>query len=200
MHTKRLFDVVVSAVLLLVTLPAQVAVAILVASRLGRPVLFKQERPGLGGKPFTMYKFRTMVPVNETLGLLDDSSRMTELGRVLRSSSLDELPTLWNVIKGDMSLVGPRPLLVSYLALYSEEEARRHDVRPGVTGLAQVSGRNLLSWGDRLRLDVEYVDHQSFSADLRILFLTLLATVRRHGISAPGEATMAHFTGTAKSD
>ncbi|WP_256793809.1 sugar transferase [Terrabacter sp. Ter38] len=193
-RAKRGFDLVVAVPLLLVTLPAQLVVAAVVARRLGRPVLFSQQRPGLGGEPFTLYKFRTMVPVNEALGLVDDGARMTDCGRWLRSTSLDELPTLWNVVRGDMSLVGPRPLLVAYLPLYTPTEARRHDVRPGVTGLAQVSGRNAISWDDRLRLDVEYVDRASFALDVSILWRTVMSVGRRQGISAPDHDTMPLLT------
>lgn len=191
---KRAFDLAVAIPLLIVSLPIQLLVAGLVARRLGRPVLFTQRRPGLAGTPFTLYKFRTMLPVNEALGLLDDGARMTDLGRWLRSTSLDELPTLWNVVRGDMSLVGPRPLLVAYLPLYTPEEAQRHDVRPGVTGLAQVSGRNAISWDDRLRLDVEYVEQSSLALDLDILWRTMTSVGRRQGITAPDHDTMPLLT------
>ncbi|GAA2493708.1 sugar transferase [Terrabacter carboxydivorans] len=191
---KRALDLVVSLLLLLLSLPVQAVLALMVARRLGRPVLFEQPRPGLGGHPFILRKFRTMVPVNPALGLVDDSARMTDFGRWLRSTSLDELPTLWNVVRGDMSLVGPRPLLVAYLPLYTPEEARRHDVRPGVTGLAQVSGRNAISWDDRLRLDVEYVERSSLALDLKILWRTLTSVTRRQGISAPDHDTMPLLT------
>ncbi|WP_043649985.1 sugar transferase [Terracoccus sp. 273MFTsu3.1] len=194
-HTaKRAFDLAVSLPLFIVSLPVQCVIAFIVARRLGSPVIFAQPRPGLKGVPFTLYKFRTMVPVNEALGLVDDSSRMTDLGRWLRSTSLDELPTLWNVVRGDMSLVGPRPLLVAYLPLYTPEEARRHDVRPGITGLAQVSGRNAIGWDDRLRLDVDYVERASLTLDLRILWRTLTSVTRREGISAPDHETMPLLT------
>ncbi len=179
----------------ILSLPLQVAVAVLVAVKLGRPVLFTQKRPGLHGKPFTMVKFRTMLPVDAARGWTDDASRMTSLGRALRTTSLDELPTLWNVVRGDMSLVGPRPLLMQYLPRYSAEQARRHEVPPGLTGLAQISGRNALSWEDKLRLDVEYVDARSLRLDLKILWATVFAVIRRDGITAAGEATMWEFMG-----
>jgi len=170
--------------------------ALVVRITLGGPVLFRQVRPGLHGRPFRMIKFRTMTDARDADGaLLPDAQRLTPLGRFLRATSLDELPELWNVIRGDMSLVGPRPLLMEYLPLYSAEQARRHEVRPGVTGWAQVNGRNSLSWERRLEMDVWYVDHQSFWLDLRILVMTVGKVVRRDGISADGEATMPKFTG-----
>lgn len=191
---KRAFDVLVSVPLFIVSLPVQAVLALLVARRLGRPVFFEQSRPGLGGRPFRLRKFRTMVPVNDALGLVDDSVRMTDFGRWLRSTSLDELPTLWNVVRGEMSLVGPRPLLVAYLPLYTPEESKRHDVRPGVTGLAQVSGRNAISWDERLRLDVEYVERSSLRLDLEILWRTVASVARRDGITAPEHETMPLLT------
>ncbi|MEW1954935.1 sugar transferase [Terrabacter sp. NPDC080008] len=194
---KRVFDLLVAVPIFIVSLPVQAVVALLVRRRLGSPVLFRQERPGLDGHPFTMVKFRTMLDVNPEIGLVDDASRLTELGRVLRSTSLDELPTLWNVVRGDMSLVGPRPLLMQYLSLYSADQARRHLVRPGLTGLAQISGRNALSWEDKFRLDVEYVDRGSLLLDAKILMATALTVVRRDGISASGSATMPVFEGSA---
>jgi lipopolysaccharide/colanic/teichoic acid biosynthesis glycosyltransferase len=163
--------------------------------RLGRPVLFRQQRPGLHNQPFDMLKFRTMLPVDPTKGQISDASRMTPLGGVLRSSSLDELPTLWNIVRGDMSLVGPRPLLMQYLERYSPEQARRHETKPGLTGLAQVSGRNALTWEEKFRHDVDYVDTQSLGLDLRIIARTVLSVIRRDGISAAGEATMPEFRG-----
>jgi lipopolysaccharide/colanic/teichoic acid biosynthesis glycosyltransferase len=199
LRAKRALDFTVSVIALAVTLPIQGAVAIAVRLRLGRPVLFRQIRPGLQGELFTIFKFRTMRPVDPARGRIDDSSRLTPLGRVLRSASLDELPTLWNVVRGDMSLVGPRPLLPQYLERYSVEQARRHDVRPGLTGLAQVSGRNALAWEDRLRLDVEYVQRQSFALDLRILLKTLGTVARRQGITAAGGAPMPEFLGSRPS-
>jgi lipopolysaccharide/colanic/teichoic acid biosynthesis glycosyltransferase len=199
LRVKRALDLTGSLIALVVTVPLQGAVALAVRLKLGRPVLFRQIRPGLQGDLFTILKFRTMRPVDPARGWIDDSSRLTSLGRVLRSASLDELPTLWNVVRGDMSLVGPRPLLPQYLDRYSSDQSRRHDVRPGLTGLAQVSGRNGLSWEDRLRLDVEYVQRQSFALDLRILLKTLGTVVRREGITAPGAATMTEFLGTRPS-
>jgi len=164
--------------------------------RMGRPVLFVQQRPGLNSKPFYIYKFRTMLSTrDENNQLLADVHRMTSLGNFLRKYSLDELPQLFNVLKGDLSLVGPRPLLMEYLPLYSVEQARRHLVRPGVTGLAQVSGRNAISWEDKFKLDVWYVDHQSFGLDVKILLLTVKKVLLSEGVSAEGEATMSRFTG-----
>lgn len=192
---KRALDLLLSVPALVISLPVQAAVALLVRLRLGSPVLFRQQRPGLHGEPFELLKFRSMLPVDEARGLTDDASRMTGLGAFLRSSSLDELPTLWNIVRGEMSLVGPRPLLMQYLARYSAEQSRRHDTRPGLTGLAQVSGRNALTWEEKFRLDVEYVDHQSFLLDLAIIARTILSVLRRDGISADGQATMPEFTG-----
>lgn len=193
---KRLFDVVVSAVALVVLSPVLVVVALLVRKRLGSPVLFRQIRPGRDGKPFEMVKFRTMLDANDETGTpLADADRLTPFGALLRSTSLDELPELWNVLRGDMSLVGPRPLLVDYLRLYSPEQMRRHEVRPGVTGWAQVNGRNALGWAERFELDVWYVDNRGFWLDLKVLFMTVGKLIRRDGISAPGSATMDRFTG-----
>jgi lipopolysaccharide/colanic/teichoic acid biosynthesis glycosyltransferase len=193
---KRVADVAVAGPLLVVTAPVQAAVAVAVAGRLGRPVLFRQRRPGRDGVPFTILKFRTMRPLDAAACHLDDASRLTSLGRFLRATSLDELPTLVNVLRGDMSLVGPRPLLMAYLPRYSPTQARRHEVRPGLTGLAQVSGRNAVGWDERLALDVEYVDTRSLRLDLAILARTVAAVVRREGISADGEATMPEFLGS----
>lgn len=194
---KRLFDTVVSMVaLVLLALPLLVLM-LLVRVKLGAPVFFKQLRPGLHGKPFRMVKFRTMTDERDIAGiLLSDSLRLTSFGRFLRSSSLDELPELWNVLKGDMSLVGPRPLLMEYVPLYSKEQLRRHEVRPGITGWAQVNGRNALSWDKKFELDVWYVDNQSMLLDIKILRLTAIKVVLRDGISAPGDATMPVFTGS----
>jgi lipopolysaccharide/colanic/teichoic acid biosynthesis glycosyltransferase len=193
---KRLFDLAVAVSLLTLLSAPLLLLALLVRVSLGGPVLFRQVRPGLHGRPFRMIKFRTMTDGRDADGaLLPDAQRLTPLGRFLRATSLDELPELWNVIRGDMSLVGPRPLLMEYLPLYSAEQARRHEVRPGVTGWAQVNGRNSLSWERRLEMDVWYVDHQSFWLDLRILVMTVGKVVRRDGISADGEATMPKFTG-----
>lgn len=192
---KRAFDLVTAAVLLVISAPIQSVVAAAVALKLGRPVLFRQPRPGLNGEIFTMLKFRTMLPVDPARGLESDADRLTSFGHKLRSTSLDELPTLWNVLRGDMSLVGPRPLLVEYLDRYTPRQARRHEVRPGVTGLAQVSGRNALSWEEKFELDVEYVERRSLSLDLRILFATVRSVLRRQGINQQGEATMPKFEG-----
>lgn len=196
---KRAFDTVGSVAGLLLLLPVIVLVAWQIRRKLGSPVLFRQTRPGLHGKPFQMIKFRTMRDSVDVEGNpVPDAERMTPFGNCLRSASLDELPELWNVLKGDMSLVGPRPLLVEYLPLYSSEQARRHDVRPGITGWAQVNGRNALSWEEKFRLDVWYVDNQSFWLDLKILARTVKKVFVREGISAAGEATMTYFTGSPK--
>ncbi len=194
---KRALDLVVAVPVLVITAPLQAMTAVAVRTALGTPVLFRQERPGLHGVPFTMVKFRTMLRPDQVGGMTDDAARLTTVGRVLRATSLDELPTLLNVVRGDMSLVGPRPLLVEYLDHYTLTQARRHEVRPGLTGLAQVNGRNQQTWDERLRLDVEYVDTWTFTGDLRILARTLGAVLRRDGISAAGHATMPRFTGAA---
>ena len=194
---KRLFDVVVSACALLVLALPLLVVIWMVRRKLGSPVFFAQVRPGMHGKPFKMVKFRSMTRERGTDGeLLPDAVRLTPFGRFLRSTSLDELPELWNVLKGDMSLVGPRPLLMEYLPLYSPEQARRHEVRPGITGWAQVNGRNAISWEDKFKLDVWYVDHCSLWLDIKILWLTVKKVLVREGISAAGEATMGKFTGS----
>lgn len=193
---KRLFDVILSlCCVLTLALPLLVMIW-LVRRKLGSPVLFRQVRPGMNSKPFEMIKFRTMTDQVGSDGfLLPDAERLTLFGRWLRATSLDELPELWNVLKGDMSLVGPRPLLMEYLPRYSREQARRHEVRPGVTGWAQVNGRNTLSWEDKFKLDVWYVDHQSLWLDIKILWMTLKKVIVREGISAPGDATMPLFKG-----
>ena len=194
---KRLLDIVVSVILLVVLSPLIAVLAILVRLKLGKPVLFKQERPGLHGRLFNLYKFRTMRDLVDRDGRsLPDEDRLTPFGRFLRSSSLDELPEFFNVLKGEMSLVGPRPLLVAYLERYTPEQARRHAALPGITGWAQVNGRNALSWEDKFRLDVWYVDHQSFWLDIKILLMTLWKAVKREGISAPGSATAPEFMGS----
>jgi lipopolysaccharide/colanic/teichoic acid biosynthesis glycosyltransferase len=190
---KRSIDIAVSSVVLVITLPLQAVIGIAIALKLGRPVLFRQPRPGKHGKSFELVKFRTMKLPDPQRGIISDEDRMTPLGHKLRSTSLDELPTLWNVLRGDMSLVGPRPLLMSYLDRYSTFQARRHEVRPGVTGLAQVNGRNAVNWDDRFRLDVEYVDRRSLLLDLRILVQTVSAVLRRDGIAADGHVTMPEF-------
>lgn len=193
---KRLFDVIASAVLLIVLSPLMLVIAALVWANAGSPVIFKQVRPGLHGRPFTLYKFRTMTDARDENGrLLPDEQRLTKFGRFLRSTSLDELPELFNVLKGDMSLVGPRPLLMEYLPLYTPEQARRHEVRPGITGWAQVNGRNAISWEEKFKYDVWYVDNWSLWLDLKILFMTIVAVLRRNGISAEGHATMPVFRG-----
>lgn len=197
---KRIFDIIVSALALVILSPVLGVVAWQISRKLGPPVLFHQVRPGLRGKPFKMIKFRTMRDALDAEGnSLPDAQRMTPFGFFLRSSSLDELPELWNVLKGDMSLVGPRPLLMEYLPLYSTEQYRRHDVRPGVTGWAQINGRNSLGWNEKFKLDVWYVDNQSFLLDIKVLFLTIKKVLERDGISADGEATMATFKGNESS-
>lgn len=194
---KRFIDVFCAVLAITMLSPVLVVLAFVVRLTFGRPVFFRQTRPGQGGRPFQMVKFRTMRDAVDAHGdPLSDEQRLTRLGGFLRASSLDELPELWNVIKGDMSLVGPRPLLMEYLPLYSPEQARRHEVRPGITGWAQVNGRNSLSWEEKFRLDVWYVDHWSLWLDMRILWLTIRKVVLREGISAAGEATMPRFTGT----
>lgn len=204
MISKRVLDVVASALGLLLLSPVILVIAWQVRRNLGAPVFFRQTRPGLNGRPFQMVKFRTMKDAVDAEGNpLPDSERLTPFGQFLRSSSLDELPELWNVLKGDMSLVGPRPLLMEYLPLYSPEQYRRHEVRPGVTGWAQVNGRNSLSWDEKFKLDVWYVDNRSLWLDIKILFLTVKKVLVRDGISAEGEATMSRFMGNdagAKND
>lgn len=196
---KRTFDLLISAILLVLTLPLTMVTALAVRLALGTPVLLHQTRPGFHGKPFVFYKFRTMTEGRDAMGnLLPDEVRMTPFGKRLRGSSLDELPQLINVLKGDMSLVGPRPLLMEYLPLYSPQQARRHEVRPGITGWAQVNGRNTLSWEERFKLDVWYVDNLSLLLDCRILFLTVLRVFQAKGINHRGEATMCRFTGNEK--
>lgn len=194
---KRAFDIAASTSALVVLSPVLAITAYKVKKELGSPVLFRQTRPGLHGKPFEMIKFRTMKDATDKEGnALPDSERLTEFGKKLRASSLDELPELWNVLKGDMSLVGPRPLLMEYLPLYNAEQAKRHNVRPGVTGYAQVNGRNSLSWEDKFKLDTWYVEHQSLWLDMKILLKTVKKVIIKDGISAEGEATMTKFTGT----
>lgn len=194
---KRGFDIAAAGLGLLLLSPLLLLVGLAVRCRLGSPVLFIQERPGLGGWPFRLLKFRTMTDERDESGkLLPGMRRTTPLGRFLRASSLDELPSLWNVLIGDMSLIGPRPLLMEYLPLYTSEQRRRHEVRPGITGWAQVNGRNALTWEEKFRLDVWYVDNQSFPLDLRILWMTLGKVARREGINASNDVTMKRFTGT----
>lgn len=193
---KRALDILGAAIGLIVFSPILIVISLMIRREMGSPVLFRQTRPGLYGKPFQMIKFRTMRDAIDTDGRpLPDAERLTKLGHFLRSSSLDELPELWNVLKGEMSLVGPRPLLMEYLPLYSPEQARRHEVRPGVTGWAQVNGRNAISWNEKFVLDVWYVDNRSLWLDLKIIWLTIRKVFKREGISAAGEATMPKFTG-----
>ncbi|WP_053411226.1 sugar transferase [Corynebacterium lactis] len=192
---KRGVDIAAATAGLVALSPVLGATALAVRLSMGSPILFRQQRPGLGGQPFDMLKFRTMLPVDPARGLTDDASRLTRVGAFLRSTSLDELPELINVLRGDMSLVGPRPLLMAYLDRYTPRQARRHEVRPGITGLAQVSGRNGLSWEERFELDVRYVDSWSLLADAKILLDTVLVVLKREGINAEGQATMSEFTG-----
>jgi lipopolysaccharide/colanic/teichoic acid biosynthesis glycosyltransferase len=199
--TKRLFDLYFSLSALVVLLPVLFVLAFWVRLKIGTPIFFTQTRPGLHGKPFTMVKFRTMTDERSPDGeVLPDAARLTQFGRFLRATSLDELPGLWNVLKGDMSLVGPRPLLMEYLMLYTPEQARRHEVRPGVTGWAQINGRNAISWEDKFKLDVWYVDNNNLRLDIKILWLTVKKVLVRDGISAEGQATMPRFTGSQKQD
>lgn len=198
---KRSLDALLACLGLCALSPVMAVIGFAIWHKMGRPVLYTQIRPGLHGKPFRMYKFRTMNAAVDVSGdLMPDADRLTPLGRFLRSSSLDELPELWNVLKGDMSLVGPRPLLMEYLPLYTPEQARRHEVRPGVTGWAQVNGRNALSWEDRFALDVWYVDNRSMALDLKIMCRTVAAVLRREGISADGHETMPKFEGSPRKD
>lgn len=195
---KRIIDFSLASIALILLSPVIILVAILNLIFLGKPVLFIQQRPGFRGRPFHLLKFRTMKNEADAKGQpLPDEKRLTHYGKFLRSTSLDELPGLWNVIKGEMSLVGPRPLLMEYLPLYTKEQARRHEVRPGITGWAQVNGRNAMNWDEKFAADLWYVDNRSFSLDLKILVLTILKVVKRDGVSANGEATMPKFTGSA---
>lgn len=194
---KRIFDFLLAAFALLALCTPLMFLAWQIRCKLGSPVFFRQTRPGLHGRPFNMVKFRTMTDARDQDGvLLPDAVRLTQFGRFLRAASLDELPELWNVLKGDMSLVGPRPLLMEYLPLYSPEQARRHQVRPGITGWAQINGRNALSWDEKFALDVWYVDHHTLWLDIKILWLTVRKVLVREGISSAGEATMSKFTGS----
>ena len=198
---KRLLDIIIASTALILLAPLYAFVAYKVKKNLGSPVLFRQVRPGLHGKPFEMIKFRTMKDAVDTNGEpLPDSERLTAFGKMLRSTSLDEMPELWNVIKGDMSIVGPRPLLTEYLPLYNEEQAKRHNVRPGMTGHAQVNGRNAIGWEEKFKLDTWYVEHQSTLLDFKIMFKTVHKVLAKDDISAEGEATMTRFTGTEKKD
>ncbi len=196
---KRIIDFIVTSVILLVSTPLIIIIALLVKVKLGTPILFKQTRPGLHGKPFIIYKFRSMTNnLSDNDELLPEEMRLTKFGCFLRSTSLDELPELWNILKGEMSLVGPRPLLMKYLPLYSSYQARRHNVRPGLTGWAQINGRNLLAWDEKFKMDIWYVENQSFFLDMRILLLTLRSVLNREGINAEGNITMPPFNGDVK--
>lgn len=196
-YSKRLLDLLLASIGLILLTPLILGLVLLVAGQLGRPVFFRQRRPGYRGQPFEIYKLRTMSDVRDAYGnLLPDEERLTRLGRFLRMTSLDELPELLNVLRGEMSLVGPRPLLMQYLERYTPEQARRHEVLPGMTGWAQINGRNTLTWEDKFRLDVWYVDHRSLALDLKILFLTSWKVFRREGITQPGHATAEEFMGT----
>ena len=190
---KRVLDILGAIVLLIITSPVLLITAVLVRINLGSPVIFSQPRPGLNERIFKLYKFRSMKNVDIEKGLLTDEQRLTRFGKILRSTSLDELPSLWNVLKGEMSFVGPRPLLVSYLDRYSTHESRRHEVKPGITGLAQASGRNSLSWEEKFDLDVQYVEGISFNLDVRVLYLTVVSIFTRSGIAAEGHVTMPEF-------
>lgn len=196
---KRVFDLIVGGIISLLLFPVFVMVGLLVRLKLGTPVFFRQQRPGLHGQPFMLYKFRTMTDACDTEGrLLPDAERLTAFGRFLRSTSLDELPELFNVLKGEMSLVGPRPLLMKYLPRYTPQQMRRHEVKPGITGWAQVNGRNALSWEQKFAMDVWYVDNYSLGLDMRVLMKTLWVALRREGISQPGVATMQEFMGSGE--
>lgn len=198
---KRLFDLVLSLVLLILFAPVMIILVLIVKMKMGSPVVFRQQRPGLQGRLFYLYKFRTMSDArNESGELLSDQMRLTRIGNLMRKTSLDELPQLINVVRGELSFVGPRPLLMQYLGRYSHEQARRHEVKPGITGWAQVNGRNAISWEEKFALDVWYVDHRSFLLDLKILWLTLLKVVRAEGISGEGSVTMNEFMGSTGGD
>ncbi len=193
---KNIFDFILSLVLMILLLPVIALVALGVRIKLGGPILFKQQRPGYKGRPFYVYKFRTMTDERDADGqLLPDNQRLPTFGKQLRRTSLDELPQLFNVLKGELSFVGPRPLLMEYLSLYSPEQMRRHDVKPGITGWAQVNGRNAISWDEKFKLDLWYVEHQSFWIDLKILWMTAVKVFKRDGVAAEGHATMPRFTG-----
>lgn len=198
---KRLFDIISSAAGLIITSPLLAVLAVLVRLKLGSPILFCRRRPGLGGKAFVIYKFRTMTNQRDTAGnLLPDEQRLPAFGRFLRSTSFDELPELFNVLKGDMSIVGPRPLMMKYLDRYSPEQARRHEVKPGVTGWAQINGRNAISWEDKFKLDVWYVDNRTFCLDMKIILKSIWMVIAKEGITQQGRATMDEFMGTQQND
>lgn len=194
----RLLDIMTAIMLLIVLSPVMLVFALIIALTMGRPVIFRQKRPGRNGLIFNLYKFRTMTDKRGPDGhLLPDEQRLTQIGKFIRATSIDELPQFWNIIKGNMSLVGPRPLLAEYLELYTPRQARRHEVRPGITGWAQVNGRNAISWEEKFEMDVWYVDHKSLLLDIRILAMTCVKVLRRKGISAENEATMSKFTGSS---
>ncbi|GIN76210.1 MULTISPECIES: sugar transferase [Bacillus] len=196
MLAKRFFDLALSVILLVALSPAMILTACLIRWKIGSPVLFRQTRPGLNGEPFTLYKFRTMTDERDEAGhLLSDEKRLTKTGRLIRKTSLDELPQLINVIKGDLSLVGPRPLLMEYIPLYSKRQWRRHEVKPGITGWAQINGRNKVTWEEKFELDVWYVDHRSFLLDLKILLLTVVKVLKSEGVSQDRHVTAEKFTG-----
>ncbi len=196
-YFKRPMDFILSLIAIIILAPVMLVIAVLVKIKLGSPVIFKQQRPGLNEKIFTLYKFRTMTDERDENGeLLPDDERLTRFGRFMRSTSLDELPELFNILKGDMSIVGPRPLLVQYLPLYNEHQRRRHEVRPGLSGLAQINGRNSISWEERFKLDVEYIDNISFLGDWKIILRTLYKALKREGISSDTTATMELFKGS----
>lgn len=196
-YGKRIFDLTLAVVLLMVLSPVLVVIALVLYLKLGCPVLFRQQRPGLHGNPFVICKFRSMTDVKDKEGLmLQDSERLSNIGKWLRSVSIDELPELWNVIKGDMSFVGPRPLLVEYLPLYSPEQSRRHEVRPGITGWAQINGRNAISWEEKFKLDIWYVDQRSLWLDIKILYMTFWHLLKQEGVHAENNVTMPKFTGS----
>jgi len=198
---KRLFDLIISLLLVIIFLIPMLIIALIILFNMGSPIIFKQQRPGLHGKIFNIYKFRTMKNSLDKEGnLLPNDQRITKIGKILRKLSLDELPQLFNVIKGDLSLVGPRPLLVEYLDLYTKEQARRHDVRPGITGWAQVNGRNAITWEEKFKYDVWYVDNQSFRLDMKILLLTVLKVLKSDGVNKSEEVTMERFKGTGTSE
>lgn len=198
-YIKRVLDFILSLFALVILSPVLLIVAILVRVKLGKPIIFKQQRPGLNEKIFTLYKFRTMTDKKDNFGeLLPDSERLTKFGKWLRSTSLDELPELWNILKGDMSIVGPRPLLVEYLPLYNNEQRKRHNVKPGLTGLAQINGRNAIKWEEKFILDIEYVNGISFIRDCKILLATIIKVFKRDGINQQGEATMEVFKGNGE--
>ena len=197
---KRVFDFVVALLLTILVMPMMLLVALLIIVTMGRPVLFKQQRPGLGGQSFYIYKFRTMMNTCDINGeLLPDKERLTNIGKILRQYSIDELPQLFNVLKGELSIVGPRPLLMEYMDLYTEKQARRHEVPPGITGWAQINGRNTISWEERFELDLWYVDNHSFYLDMKIILMTLFKVFRSEGVSQEGHVTMSKFKGTRES-